>query len=450
MQTTNDQTIAFITAACVPRGQGHTTGTLETAGAILAAHPGVATANIYTAAILGDENKVKEFLSQDKTLATAKGGPHDWDALTYLCFSKYLRMGPEGSNGHLHSAAALLENGADANTGWTEDEYQPQPEWESVLYGAAGIAHHAPLTRLLLQHGADPNDGETTYHTPESYDNEAMKALVESGRLTAESMGTLLLRKADWHDYEGIRYLLQSGADPNIITHWHHSPLQAAILRDNDIRNIAVMMEFGGKPLLTNRRDGRSAVAMAARRGRKDVLLLFAQRGVPISLRGLDALITACAMQDAAGAAALIAENPVLLQELVAAEGTVLAEFSGVGNTEGVALLLKLGVNVKALYIEGDGYYGTARNSTALHVAAWRAQHATLKLLLLHGADVNALDGQGRSALALAVLACVDSYWASRRSPESVEALLKAGAITAGVKYPSGYDEVDELLRQYA
>jgi hypothetical protein len=32
-----------------------------------------------------------------------------------------------------------------------------------VLYGAAGVAHHADMTRLLIDRGADPNDEETPY-----------------------------------------------------------------------------------------------------------------------------------------------------------------------------------------------------------------------------------------------------------------------------------------------
>lgn len=110
--------------------------------------------------------------------------------------------------------------------------------------------------------------------------------------------------------------------------------------------------------------------------------------------------------------------------------------------------LLDLGVDVKALHEEGDGYYDVARNSTALHNAAWRARHQAVKLLLERGASVKALDGQGRTPLALAVRACVDSYWTERRSPESVEALLDAGASVEGVPFPCGYAEVDELLRR--
>ena len=77
------------------------------------------------------------------------------------------------------------------------------------------------MTRLLLERGADPNEEETPYHAPESYDNAALKVLVESGKLNADSLTTMLLRKADIHDYEGMKYLLEHGADPNRMTRWH-------------------------------------------------------------------------------------------------------------------------------------------------------------------------------------------------------------------------------------
>jgi hypothetical protein len=72
--------------------------------------------------------------------------------------------------------------------------------------------------------------------------------------------------------------------------------------------------------------------------------------------------------------------------------GTLLAEFSGVGNLAGVCNLLDLGISVTALYREGDGYYGIAKESTALHVAAWRARPDIVKELIVRGAPVNARD----------------------------------------------------------
>ena len=114
---------------------------------------------------------------------------------------------------------------------------------------------------------------------------------------------------------------------------------------------------------------------------------------------------------------------------------------------EGIRQLLDLGVDVAAPFKEGDGYFDVAKGSLAIHVASWRANHAAVKLLIERGSPIDVPDGKGRTPLALAVRACVDSYWAYRRSPESVEALLRAGASASGVGFPSGYAEVDELLR---
>ena len=268
---------------------------------------------------------------------------------------------------------------------------------------------------------------------------------MESGKLNADSLATMLLRKADWHDYDGIKWLLEQGADPNRMTQWHRTALHQAVRRDNALAIIEALLDHGADPTLAA--DGKSAVAMAARRGRGDVLELFERRGIPIELHGVERLIAACARNDAAGVRSIADREPQLVSDVLAEGGKLLAEFAGVGNTDGVRHLLDLGVDVGALFQEGDGYWDVAKNSTALHVAAWRARHATVKLLIERGAPVDVPDGKGRTPLALAVRACVDSYWTERRSPESVQALLRAGASVSGVLFPSGYAEVDDLLR---
>jgi ankyrin repeat protein len=431
----------------VPLDSGHTSGTLERAQAILREHPEVASRNIYVAAVLGDETGVKRFLAQDAKVATAKGGPYAWDALTYLCFSRYLRIDRTRADGFVRAARLLLDAGASPNTGWFENNHQPSPEWESPIYGAAGVAQDPELTRLLLERGSDPNDEETPYHAPEGYDNAALKVLVESGKMTPDSLATMLLRKADWHDGEGMQFLLEHGADPNRMTRWHYTALHHAVRRDNHIDNIEALLLHGADPAIPNQRDGKSSIAMAARRGRGDVLESIERRGIPIGLEGVEQLIAACAKIDAEAIRSLRQHDPDLVRQLLTESGTLLAEFAGNGNTEGVRQLLDLGVSVTALYVEGDPYFDIAKDSTALHVAAWRAWPSTVKLLIQRGAPVDALDGKGRTALALAVRACVDSYWTHRRTPESVEAMLQAGASPDGIEIPTGYSEVDDLLR---
>jgi hypothetical protein len=120
----NDPVSTFLEVATVDRGW-HGSGTLEHAEMILARYPNVVAASIYTAAVLGDEAVMRAQLKRDGLLATAKGGPHAWDALTYLCFSRYLRIDKPRSDGFVAAARALLEAGVSANTGWTDAVHDP-------------------------------------------------------------------------------------------------------------------------------------------------------------------------------------------------------------------------------------------------------------------------------------------------------------------------------------
>lgn len=418
-------------------------GTLESAEAILSQHPQIATTSIHAAAVLGDDATVRRFLALDASNATATAAPYGGNALVYLCMSKYLRVDETRSEAFLRAATALLDAGADPNSGfWTEGEHR---EFETALYGAAGVAHHPQMTRLLLERGADPNDDEAVYHSPETYDNAAMQLLVETGKLTDENLALMLIRKHDWHDLEGAKYLLERGVDPNRMRWRGWRATHHALARDNRIEIIELLLDHGADPTLEQ--SGKSAVALAARRGRGDVLELFERRGIAIELQGVERLIAACATNDSAGVRSITASDPRLVTELRAEGGQLLAEFAGNGNAEGIRQLLDLGVDVDARFVHGDGYWDVAPNSTALHVASWRARHDAVRSLIERGAQVNSADSKGRTPLALAVRACVDSYWTERRSPDSVAALIDAGASTEGIQFPSGYDEVDKLLK---
>ncbi|HKW46820.1 MAG TPA: ankyrin repeat domain-containing protein [Gemmatimonadaceae bacterium] len=428
-------------------------GSASKAQLILDANPSIAN-DIHVAAMLGDDEGVRRFLAHDASLAKARGGPRDVDALTHLCFSAFLRERRERADAFVRAATALLDAGANANSGFFDESHRPHREWESVLYGAAGVAFHAPLTRLLLERGADPNDGEVPYHSVEGPDNDAFALLLDSGKLTKDSLNMMLLRKSDWHDYEGIRLVLDHGADVNQMSRFGRTVLHHALISDNSLQIIDLLLDRGADPYVVARdlrhgggfRAGRSSIAVAARRGRSDVLASMARRDIPLKLDGVDALVAACARGEAREARAIAAREPSLIPELIDQGGELVAEFAGNDNDDGVALLIDLGVPVDARYF-GDGYFGIAPDSTALHVAAWHMSNDTLDVLIHKGADVNTKNRKSETPLMLAVRACVDSYWTRRRSPRPVKALLAAGAKKDGVSVPSGYAAVDDLLR---
>ncbi|HEY6060640.1 MAG TPA: ankyrin repeat domain-containing protein [Gemmatimonadales bacterium] len=431
-----DLRVAFIEAAC-----WH--GTLARAEAMLAEHPELRSADIHIAAILGDEVAVRRFIARDPTCVTAKSAPWGGDALNYLGLSKYLRLHPERTPEFVRTATALLDAGAPADTGfWTEP---PHPEFETALYGAAGVAHNEPLTRLLIERGADPNDEDAVYHAPEGRDLGALKVLVETGKVTAENLGVMLIRKLDWHDLEGVRYMLAQGLDLTRKRARGGPALHHALERDNSLQIIELLLDHGADPHEVD--DGRSAIALAARKGRSDVLEALERRGVPLEFHGVERLHAALARADAAGAHAIAKGEPALLREVLADGGTLLSEFTLTWNNDGVRLLLELGVPATARY-DGYGYFDIANDSTALHVAAWMLNAELVKLFLERGVPANARDGRARTPLMLAIKACVDSYWTERRTPEPARLLLEAGASLDGVAIPSGYAQVDQLLER--
>ena len=326
---------AFIVAASVPREGWHASGDLTPANELLRQHPSLADRSIYAAAVLGDVAAVKRFLSSDPTLATAEGGPYGWDALTYLCFSRYLRIDKQRSDGFVAAAKALLDAGASPNTGWWDEITAPDPTWESAIYGAAGLSEHAELTELLLERGANPNDDETPYHLAESYDADLLKVVLDSGKMSHENLTAMLLRKADVHDSVGMRMCSKpepipiasrAGVSPRCIRRSAATTLY---------QNIELLLDHGADFSVVTKSDGTSSFTLAARRGRGDVLELLQSRGIEFKLQGVDWLIAACARADQAAVRFLINNAPLLLGELIGIGGKLLCEFAGNGNAEG-------------------------------------------------------------------------------------------------------------------
>jgi ankyrin repeat protein len=257
----------------------------------------------------------------------------------------------------------------------------------------------------------------------------------------------MLIRKHDWHDYQGQEYLLEHGANPNLT--WRHglTALHHALARDNALRTFELLLDHGADPSIVSR--GLSGVARAAREGRSDVLELFDRRGLSTGLAGADALIAACARGDIAAVRALDDREPRLRDEVLAMGGELLAKFAGTCNPAGVEALLDLGVPVEAPFVAGDPYFGEPAGSLAIHVAAWRCCADAVRLLIARGSPVDVRDANGRTPLMLAVRACVDSYWTEYCSPELIRMLLDAGAKASDVSHPTGHAKVDEALRAH-
>ena len=404
-------------------------GSLDRANAILAEHPEIAGADIHMAAILGDDVSVRRFLDADPSNAIAKGGPRGWDALTYLCFSKYLRLDPPRSEAFVRAATALLDAGASANTGFYDPNHRPNPTLESVLYGAAGVAHHPEMTRLLLDRGADPNDGEVSYHTPETLDNRAMKVLVESGKLTPESIVMMLARKFNWHDDEGVAWLLSHGADANYLGNRGWRPLHVALNSGVPISYFEWLLDRGADPTLIDK-NGVSPFGLAARMARGDVLDLFERRGFSVPLHGPDAFLAACARGNEAAARAIATDDPEIVERLQTENSGLVVDFAGGGNPAALRLMLDLGFDAGSARSRPEW----VRGETALHVTAARGRLESTKLLIERGAPLEAQNARGNTPLAVAIR-CLEEQ--SEWTPNDYTVDIAAALIQAGAKLES-------------
>ena len=92
-----------------------------------------------------------------------------------------------------------------------------------------------------------------------------------------------------------------------------------------------MLLDYRADPAMQNR-DGKSAIVLDAHRGRARALELFKNHMGSINLTGVDALIAVCALDDRHSMQLALAADPQLKPELISQGGTLLAQFSGVGN----------------------------------------------------------------------------------------------------------------------
>jgi ankyrin repeat protein len=268
--------------------------------------------------------------------------------------------------GSLDRARELLAKGADPNAVF-ENDFGPV----STLFGAAGVRHDAQLTRLLLEHGADPNGeptfGDALYHSVESPDAACTRVLLEGG---ARPQGSSALAHAlDYERPEHVRLLFDHGAVPD------GSELVHAVRRGRDADTIRRLIAAGAE---LDRRGGewstpesqhRTAYSNAFLRNRTDLLEILAAAGAS----------TAIGEGDAAVAAVARGERADLPDPLDADQQEALAE--SVLHGGDAALVVEL-LGVDRILHNGGGPAGTL-----LHMAAWMGDAELVERLLALGAD---------------------------------------------------------------
>lgn len=260
----------------------------------------------------------------------------------------------------------LLDAGANPNAAWVDPEFPGCPL--SALYGAAGRTHDVEMVRMLLAAGADPNDGESLYHSLETCNPECTRLLLAAG---ARIPGTNALFKAlDGSGTESLKLLLAHGADPNELKDWLGTPLHHAIRRGRSAEHIGILLAHGADPTLRNA-AGLDAFCLASRHGLLEIAALL-DRGQILS--DADLFVSACARGDRAEAERLRAAVATLDESQL----KVMPDLAQEGRDEAVRLMIEMGWPID---VRGGDW-----DATALNLAVFRGNANLAQFLLEHGA----------------------------------------------------------------
>ncbi len=391
------------------------------AGEMLAAQPKIADAGFFPALVLGNAVLVESLLRESPSLATAKGGPRNWEPLLYVCFS---RLGGDKlrAAAMARTAQILLEHGAAPNA------FYIHPDWPNsplpCLYGAAGLNNNTELTRVLVESGANLNDSESLYHSTEHSDLACFRLLLQYG---ASPKGTNALRHMlDREAPEGLRLLLAAGADPNERNQRQETALHWAVWRGRSAGIIEMLLDAGAE-MDARRSDGRTAYVLAKIGGQNETAALLEKRGADRSLSEADGIIASYA---SAGAPLGIQVPPECHR--------FLPEFAANHRTAAVRAMLADGVPV-----DTRGEHG----GTALHWACWKGYADLVKVLLNHGASLTiedfAFHAPPAGWFSHGLQNCGEGDY-----PAVARLLLDHGVTMAARDIPSGDAAVDEVLKE--
>jgi hypothetical protein len=352
----------------------------------------LAADDAYVACAAGNEGVLRQTVAVDPGWVNRPGGPFKLPPLVALTHSR-LGQFPEFRDRLYRSAQFLLQAGADPDQA-IGNRFPPasveKPDEKaplSALYGAAGVNRDPALTKLLLDAGADPNDGESLYHALENLD--CARLLLSRG---AHVSGTNALhRSLDMADPAALELLLAHGGDPNEppggppTSDWGAPLLRGVALRRSP-RHIQAMLAAGADPSVRTP-AGISAYRLAQQVGMPEVAGILGAAGAAEPLSEEEEFVAACARGDAAEARRIQARRPDLPGSLTAAQLRLLPDTVAWGSSAAVRVMVALGWPIATR--------GGDWKASALNLAVFRGDASLTEFLLAHGASWREEHGHG-------------------------------------------------------
>lgn len=359
----------FLLLSCLAYFQTDQPDNRARARKMLESDPDLGTHDIWHAACVGDVASVARFLDDEPALVDRRGGYFDWEPLLYACYS---RLNLDGHS-TLGVAGLLVERGADPDS-----HYMWGGQYRfTALTGAFGEGemgpvnqppheHRAALAGLLLDAGADPNDGQALYNTMFTPGHECLAMLLDHG-LNRDHRNNWR-----WAGEDGV-YTENPDRTLDYQLNWavqNHHVERAKLLIDH------------GADATRRTQDGKTLFEAAVRAGHPDLARYLAEHGAETAQLDLSArLIGACQAGDADVARQLVKDNPGLIERVQQAETDLVVDAAGTNRLQAVRLMADLGFDL-----------GRLGNVAPLHQAAFQGHRAMVELLLAKGASLGVRD----------------------------------------------------------
>src|SRR5256884_91166 len=257
-----------------------------------------------------------------------------------------------------------------------------------VLRAAPRGARSLPLGQALLDAGAAPNGGVTLPLAASAGDMPVLEALRAHGadvnQPWASDGATSLYAILNWsRTPEGVTWLLEHGADPNAVFAENGETPLHVVARAWDVPLAEAMVAHGaeiGRP----RADGRTPYAVAELNGNRAVADWLLAQGASPELSEVDRLVAACSRGDRKAAAALLATNPGLRDEITDDHYIAFHQAAERNDVGALEAMLACGFDPN----RPDAGIG----KTVLHSAAMEGWPDAVRVLLAHGASVHVRD----------------------------------------------------------
>lgn len=366
--TDSDPTDQFCRLACLNYTNDDPERQVQ-ARQLLADNPGITTNNIWAAAAAADVDTLRRLISPESV--RQRGGPYRWTPLFYLAYSRL------GQGDALATARLLLDAGADPNEGYL---WNGEPNAFTLLTGVFGEGEQGPdrqpvhpqareFARLLLVAGAEPNDSQTLYNRQFRPNNEHLELLFEYGLGNGDGGPW----KARFDEaLESPREML-------------HNQLRWAI--EHGFTDRVRLLLRHNVDVTSPYQNGKAPLDLAILEGDETIVAELRAAGATESqLNPVERLIAAVMRGDADQVAQLHNADPDVVERAKSRRPGLIVWATARGRIQAVELLLQLGFDVNALS-RSDVPRLDRQWETALHVAASNGNLELARLLLDNGAD---------------------------------------------------------------